>query len=68
MNAHRSPALVLLLALLIGSLSLGVETPGDVREAPPAVARIDNCAIYIKLGGNYSDLPLKCNFARGPTL
>ena len=58
MNAHRSPALVVLLALLIGSLSLGVEAPGDVREAPPAVART-----AMSLAGQSSDLW----FCIGPT-
>ena len=58
MNAHRSPALVVLLVLLIGSLSLGVEAPGDAWEAPPAVART-----AMSLAGQSSDLW----FCIGPT-
>ena len=39
MNAHRQPALVLLVALLVGALTLGVEAPDDGADTLPAVAR-----------------------------
>jgi hypothetical protein len=57
-NAHRAPALVLLVALLVGALTLGVEAPDGVGEAPPAVART-----AMSLAGESSDLW----FCIGPT-
>ena len=58
MNAHRAPALVLLVALLVGALSLGVEAPDGVGDATPAVART-----AMSLAGESSDLW----FCIGPT-
>ena len=58
MNAHRAPALVLLVALLVGALTLGAEAPDGDAEAPPAVART-----AMSLAGESSDLW----FCIGPT-
>ena len=58
MNAHRAPALVLLVALLAVALTLGAESPDGDAEAPPAVART-----AMSLAGESSDLW----FCIGPT-
>ncbi len=58
MNAHRQPALVLLVALLVGALTLGAEAPDDGADTLPAVART-----AMSLAGESSDLW----FCLGPT-
>jgi len=57
-NAHRAPGLVLLVALLVGALTLGVETSDGVQAGSPAVART-----AMSLAGESSDLW----FCIGPT-